>query len=100
MKLDMDKFNEIMDDFLTANEVCLLLTMPEGTQKVSVEDNTGLGPVLHFFFLLNATESICNAMQKQMGFDRESEKWRKVVDTLLGMIRAELLPDTPKVYKA
>lgn len=92
MKLDMDTFAEIINEFLTENEVRMLLTMPKGTQDVTVEDNTTLGPVLHFFFILNAVKPICKAMQEQMGLDRDSAEWVKVVDTLFGMVRGELLP--------
>ena len=92
MKLDMNKFEEIINDFLTKNEVHMLLTMPEGTQEVSVQDNTSLGPVVQFFFILNAIVSVCKAMQEQIGIDPDSEDWAKVVDTMLSMVRRDILP--------
>lgn len=92
MNLNMDTFQEIIDNFLTENEVHMLLTMPVGTQEVTVQDNTSLGPVVQFFFILNAIASVCKAMQEQIGIDPDSEDWAKVVDTMLSMVRRDILP--------
>ncbi len=92
MKLNMDSFEEIINDFLTENEVHMLLTMPKGTQDVTVQDNTALGAVVHFFFILKAIAPICKAMREQMGIEPDSEDWAKVVDTMLAMVRREILP--------
>lgn len=35
-KLTIDSFGEIMDQFLKDNEICMLLTLPEGTLDVQV----------------------------------------------------------------
>lgn len=93
MKLNMDTFGEIIDDFLTKNEVYMLLTMPEGTQDVTVRDNTELGPVGQFYFILAAIVPICKAMQEQMGIGAHSADWEKVADAMLGMVRREILPE-------
>lgn len=90
--MNMDTFQEIIDNFLTENEVHMLLTMPEGTQEVTVQDNTSLGPVVQFFFILNAIASVCKAMQEQIGIDLDSEDWTKIVDTMLSMVRRDILP--------
>ncbi len=100
MKLDMDSFGGIIEGFLTENEVHMLLTMPKGTQDVTVQDNTNCGAVMQFYFILAATVSICKAMQEQIGIDPHSEDWEKVVDTMLDMVRKEILPDkTPQGKK-
>ena len=90
-KLTLDSFGEIMDQFLKDNKVCMLLTLPEGTQDVQVEDNVHLGSVVQFYILLNGIIPICSAMLKDMGIDRKSAEWEKVVDTLLGMIKDEIM---------
>ncbi len=92
MKLNMDSFEEIINDFLTENEVHMLLTMPKGTQDVTVQSNTALGSVVHFFFILKAITPICKAIQEQMGIEPDSEDWARVLDTMLTMVRREILP--------
>lgn len=50
--MDIDKFGEIMDKFLTDAHVQMILESPEGTQEVTIEDNMGIGGTGQFFFLL------------------------------------------------
>ena len=90
-ELNLDSFGEIIDRFLMDNEVQMLLTLPKGTIDVQVQDNTGLGSTVQFYIMLNAIKPICDAMVKDMGIDRKSAEWQKVVDTLLGMIKDEIM---------
>lgn len=90
-ELNLDSFGEIIDRFLMDNEVQMLLTLPKGTLDVQVQDNTGLGSTVQFYIMLNAIKPICDAMVKDMGIDRKSAEWQKVVDTLLGMIKDEIM---------
>lgn len=90
-ELNLDSFGEIIDRFLMDNKVQMLLTLPKGTLDVQVQDNTGLGSTVQFYILLNAIEPICDAMLKDMGIERKSAEWQKVVDTLLGMIKDEIM---------
>lgn len=90
-ELNLDSFGEIIDRFLMDNEVQMLLTLPKGTLDVQVQDNTGLGSTVQFYILLNAIEQICDAMLKDMGIERKSAEREKVVDTLLGMIKDEIM---------
>lgn len=90
-ELMLDLFGEIMDQFLRDNEVCMMLTLPEGTLDVQVQDNVHFGSVVRFYILLNAIKPICDAVLKDMGIDRKSAEWEKVVDTLLGMIKGEIM---------
>ena len=88
--LDLDKFGEIIDDFLKKEEVCMLVKLPEGTLEAEVEDNIGAGSVMQFYFLLQAFESIGKQMRKDMGIvDRED--WKNVVDSLTGILKKDLL---------
>ena len=92
-ELNLDSFGEIIDRFLMDNEVQMLLTLPKGTLDVQVQDNTGLGSTVQFYIMLNAIKPICDAMVKDMGIDRKSAEWEKVVDTLLGMIKDEIMEE-------
>lgn len=90
-KLTINSFGEIMDQFLKDNEICMLLTLPEGTLDVQVQDNAHLGSVVRFYILLNSIKPICDAVLKDMGIDRKSTEWEEVADTLLGMIKDEIM---------
>lgn len=92
-KLTLDSFGEIIDDFLKENEVHMLLTIPEGTLDVQVQDNTGLGSTVQFYILLNAIKPIGDAMRKTFGIDVKSPEWAKTVDVLLYLVKAEMLGD-------
>lgn len=90
-ELTLDSFGEIIDQLLKDNEVCMLLSLPEGTLDVQVQDNVHLGSVVRFYILLNAIKTICDAVLKDMGIDRKSTEWEEIADTLLGMIKDEIM---------
>ena len=90
-ELTLDSFGEIIDQLLKDNEVCMLLTLPEGTLDVQVQDNVHLGSTVQFYIMLNAIKPICDAVLKDMGIDRKSTEWEEVADTLLGMIKDEIM---------
>ena len=90
-EFDLDKFGEIMDDFLQKNKICMLITLPEGSIEPVVKDNVGLGSTVHFYILLNSIGTVCEQMQKDMGIDKASAEWANVVHELLKMVEAELL---------
>lgn len=92
-ELDLDKFGEIMDDFLQKNEIRMLITLPEGSIEPVVEDNVDLGSTVHFYILLNSIGTVCQQMQKAMDIDKKSEEWANVVHVLLKMVEAELLEE-------
>lgn len=92
-ELDLDKFGEIMDDFLKKNEIKMLITLPEGSIEPVVEDNVDLGSTVHFYILLNSIGTVCQQMQKAMDIDKKSEEWANVVHVLLKMVEAALLED-------
>lgn len=88
--MDLDKFGELMDDFLKKEEVCMLVKLPEGTLEAEIEDNIGAGSVMQFYFLLQAFEEIGKQMRKGMKL-MDSEDWKKVVDSLTEILRKKLL---------
>ena len=90
-KLTLDSFGEIIDQLLKDNEICMLLTIPEGTLDVQVQDNVHLGSIVQFYILLNAIKPICDAVLEDMVIDRKSTEWEEVADTLLGMIKDEIM---------
>ena len=109
-ELDLDKFGEIMYDFLKKNEIRMLITLPEGSIEPVVEDNmlitllegsiepvvednVDLGSTVHFYILLNSIGTVCQQMQKAMDIDKKSEEWANVVHVLLKMVEAELLEE-------
>ena len=90
-KLDLDSFGGIIDAFLKENAIQMLLTMPEGTLDVQVQDNTGLGAVVQFYILLQSIRPVSAAILELMKIDNTSPEWRNVVDSLLGLVRNELM---------
>lgn len=90
-ELMLDLFWEIMYQLLKDKEVCMMLTLPEGTLDVQVQDNVNFGSVARFYILLKAIKPICDAVLKDMGIDRKSTEWEEVEDTLLGMIKGEIM---------
>lgn len=88
--MDLDKFGELMDDFLKKEEVCMLVKLPEGTLEAEVEDNIGAGSVMQFYFLLQDFESIGKQMRSDMEI-KEKNDWESVVDGLLKILREDLL---------
>ena len=92
-ELNLDKFGEIMDDFLKKNEIRMLVTLPAGSIEPVVEDNVGLGSTVHFYILLNSIGTVCQQLRKDMGIDNKSAEWANVVRALLKMVEAELLND-------
>lgn len=86
----LDKFIELIDNFLKKEEVYMLVKLPEGTLEAEVEDNVGAGSVIQFFFLLQAFESIVKQMKSDMGIKNKND-WEPAVDGLLKILRKDLL---------
>lgn len=92
-KLDLDSFGNIVDKFLEENEVTMLLTMPKGTQKVQVMDNTRLGPTVQFYIMLNSITTICKELRNDFGIDVASPEWEHTVNVILGMVKRDILAE-------
>lgn len=91
--MDLDKFGEIIDNFLKENRVQMLIEIPEGTLKPIVKDNIGAGAVMKFYFLLKSISAVGKEMKKEMGFNKpvSTGDWEKVVDAILKLVKAELM---------
>ena len=93
--MDLDKFGEIIDNFLKENRVQMLIEMPEGTLDPIVKDNIGAGSVMKFYFLLNAISAVGKEMKKEMDYGEPDDAgdWEEVVDAILKLVKAELVED-------
>lgn len=87
MACDADTFTEIIDDFLTENHVQMLIDMPEGTQEVTVEDNSQLGPVAQFYILLKALPAVFSNFRELIDGAQEEN----FVDGTLRMVKNAIL---------
>ena len=88
-KLDLDSFGEIMDKFILENEVWMSIIMPEGTIEPEIQDNTGAGPVMQLYILLNALPRIVTETMDLMGIpDSEREH---LYDELLKLVKDDIL---------
>ena len=90
-ELNIDSFGKIIDRFLEENTIHMMLTLPEGTLDVQVQDNTGMGSVVQFYILLNSIQPIFDSMVNDMGIDENSTEFEKMVDALLGIVKKEII---------
>ena len=89
--LGLDSFTKIIDDFLTKNNVKMLVEMPEDTQDVTVTDNIGAGSVVTFFILLKVLPPVMGQMVADMGVD--GSRREGLVDAFLKMVKDELMDE-------
>ena len=95
--LNLDTFGEVMDNFIKENEINMLITIPEGSMEVEVQDNVNAGGVMQFYIIINSIASIAKNMKEDMkrtGLELDENKWESVVDSLLALIKAELMNQT------
>lgn len=90
-KLTIEKFGEIMDDFLRENEINMLITLPEGSIEPRIQDNTGMGWVVQFYILLAALPPVFKGMFEMMESEKES-----LIDGMLELVKNELMEQEGK----
>ena len=90
-KMDLDSFEEMINHILEKHKFVMLLTMPEGTQEVQIKDNMGLGSTVQFYSMLKGIETIIKTMQTEVGLDTAAPGWERAVDTMLAMVKADIL---------
>ena len=90
--LNIDTFGEIIDEFLDANDVQMLITIPKGTNRPKVEDNIGIGPVGAFYFILKCIAPIANDMFSLFD-DKGGEAFEKekLADALCDLVKNEIM---------
>ena len=90
-KLDLDSFGEIMDKFILENEVGMSIIMPEGTIEPEIQDNTGMGPVMQFYILLNALSRIVTEAMDLMGIEKDARE--DLVDGILDLVKRDIMEE-------
>ena len=90
-KLDLDSFGEIMDKFILENEVGMSIIMPEGTIEPEIQDNTGIGPVMQFYILLNALVSVVKNVTDLMGIEKDARE--DLVDGILDLVKRDIMEE-------
>lgn len=90
--MDLDKFGEIIDNFLKDNNISMLIEVPEGTLDPIIKDNTGMGPVIKFYILLVALKAIGKQLRSDMGIISQ-EKWEGDIDGILKLVKKDLMEE-------
>ena len=88
-KLDLDSFGEIMDKFILENEVGMSIIMPEGTIEPEIQDNTGMGPVMQLYILLNALVDVVKDVTDLMGIEKDARE--DLVDGILDLVKKDIM---------
>lgn len=90
--MDLDKFGEIIDNFLKDNNISMLIEVPEGTLDPVIKDNTGMGPVIKFYILLIALKAIGKQLRSDMGIALQ-EEWEGAIDGILKLVKKDLMEE-------
>ena len=90
-KLDLDSFGEIMDKVILENEVGMSIIMPEGTIEPEIQDNTGMGPVMQFYILLNALVTVVKNVTDLMGIEKDARE--DLVDGILDLVKRDIMEE-------
>lgn len=88
--LNINKFGEIMGEFLKENHVSMLVELPKGTTEAVVKDNINAGSVVRFYLLLEGFETIGKEMYREMAL-QDDEEWEGILDEILKLIKRDLL---------
>ena len=88
-ELTIEKYGEIMDDFLKENEIKMLVTLPEGSIEPKIQDNTSLGCVVQFYILLAALPAVFQTMFETMELDKNKKE--SLIDGMLELVKNELM---------
>lgn len=90
--MDLDKFGEIIDNFLKDNNISMLIEVPEGALDPVIKDNTGMGPVIKFYILLIALKAIGKQLRSDMGITSQ-EEWEGAIDGILKLVKKDLMEE-------
>ena len=88
-ELTIEEFGEIIDAFLKKNEINMLITLPEGTDKPQIRDNTGLGCTVQFYILLAAIQPVFKEMLETLE-PGETQK-ESLIDGMLELVKDDLM---------
>lgn len=90
-ELNLDSFGEIMDKFILENEVGMSIIMPEGTLEPEIQDNTGAGPVMQLYIMLNALGTVVKNVTDLMGIEKDARE--DMVDRLLDLVKQDIMEE-------
>lgn len=90
-KLDLDSFGEIIDKFILENEVGMSIIMPDGTIEPEIQDNTGAGPVMQLYILLNALVAVVKNVTDLMGIEKDDRE--DLVDEILDLVKRDIMEE-------
>ena len=90
-ELTIETFGEIMDEFLKANHIQVLIDITEGTNEPEIRDNTGLGVAVWFYILMAAMAKVIGELDKKI---LDHEKREDFIDACLAMVKDELMQKT------
>ena len=90
--MDLDKFGEIIDNFLKDNDIAMWITVSEGTLDPVIKDNTGVGLVIKFYILLIALKAIGKQLRSDMGIALQ-EEWEGTIDGILKLVKKDLMEE-------
>ena len=90
-KLNIEALGKIIDQFLTENEVNMLITLPKGSLDAQIQENIKLGSVVRLYIFLNCIKPIVEEFAKEAEIDKTSAEWEGIVDTYLAMIKEEII---------
>lgn len=97
-RLDLEKFGEIMDEFIQKSKVGIAVTKEEESEKWTVH-GAGCGAVMDFYIFLNALEPIflnmLDEMEKVGGIMPE-----KLAETLCDVVEKSLIEAANKRKKS
>lgn len=87
-KLTIEKFGEIMNDFLKENKINMLITLPEGSIEPQIQDNIAMGCVVQFYILLATLQTVFKEMFRTMNLDETEEE--NLIDLMMEMVKGEV----------
>ncbi|MDY4835565.1 MAG: hypothetical protein SO181_10565 [Frisingicoccus sp.] len=90
--MDLDKFGEIIYNFLKDNNISMLIEVPEGALDPVIKDNTGMGPVIKFYILLIALKATGKQLRSDMGITSQ-EAWEGAIDGILKLVKNDLMEE-------
>ena len=71
--LNIDTFGEVMDEFIQASRLGMLITKEKNTKDFNVQ-GVGCGAVMDFYIFLNALPVLFRKMLEEMDHKLEAEK--------------------------
>lgn len=86
-ELTSENFAKIMSDFLKENEIDMLITLPEGTLKPKITDNTGMGRVVQLEILISVIPPVFKEVSEIKKWDKEKKEM--IIDKLLELMKNE-----------